>query len=73
VVTGPYLAERRYADHAERDGVEMTFVSMHRRLSRNLAAFFAAGFVMDEFSEAGYNDLPWLVAARFLRRGKLPL
>ncbi len=69
VVRGQYLAERRYVDHAERDGLEMTFVSMHRPLGRYLAAFFAAGFVMDRFRESGDKDLPWLVAARFVRAG----
>jgi SAM-dependent methyltransferase len=69
VVSGPYLAERRYVDHAESNGVKMTFVSMHRPLRSYMASFFAAGFVMDGFREVGSSDLPWLVAARFVRCG----
>jgi hypothetical protein len=44
----------------------MTFVSIHRPLSRYLTSFFAAGFVMDGFREYGAEHLPWLVVASFV-------
>lgn len=63
----PYLTERPYIDHTERADLAMTFISMHRPLSRYLGAFFAAGFVMDRFSEFGTKPIPWLVTTRLLR------
>jgi len=69
-VTEPYLMDRRYVDQAKREGVTMTFASMHRPLSRYLDAFFAAGFVMDRFREFGEEHVfPWLLTARLVRRG----
>ena len=53
VVTEPYLAERRYEARIVHDGLEMTFSSMHRSLSRYFAAFFSAGFVADALREFG--------------------
>jgi SAM-dependent methyltransferase len=65
VITEPYLSERRYVDRAERDGLAMTFVSMHRPLRAYLSACFDAGFVMSAFSEAGNKPIPWLLVPRF--------
>jgi SAM-dependent methyltransferase len=73
VMKEPYLAERRYEDHEERDGLTMTFVSMHRPLNRYLTAFFAAGLVMDGFREFGANQIPWLAAMRLVRLGTVPV
>jgi SAM-dependent methyltransferase len=65
VVSEPYLAERRYVDHTERDGLEMTFESAHRPLGAYLSACFDAGFVLSALSEHGNKPIPWLLAARF--------
>jgi hypothetical protein len=34
----PYLEPRRYADHVKRDGLTMTFTSMHRPLRAYVSA-----------------------------------
>ncbi len=47
VVSQSYLAGRRTEDHMERDGLAMTFSSMHRPLSRYLSEFFAPGAPMN--------------------------
>jgi SAM-dependent methyltransferase len=65
VITEPYLSERRYVDRAERDGLAMTFVSMHRPLGAYLSACFDAGLVMSALFEAGNKPIPWLLVARF--------
>ena len=67
VVTESYLAERRYEAHMERDGLEMTFTSMHRSLSCYLGAFFSAGFVAEALREFGAKAIPWLLTLRLLR------
>jgi len=67
VVTESYLAERRYDAHMERDGLEMTFTSMHRSLSCYLGAFFSAGFVAEALREFGAKAIPWLLTLRLLR------
>ena len=38
MVREPYLNERRFEDHVEREGLEMTFVSTHRPLSAYVSA-----------------------------------
>jgi SAM-dependent methyltransferase len=65
VISEPYLSERRYVDRAARDGLEMTFVSMHRPLGAYLSACFDAGFVLSALSEFGNKPIPWLLTARF--------
>jgi len=60
IVTAPYLTEGRFEDHVERDGLAMTFVSMHRPLSSYLSAFFSAGFVLEALREFGAKA-PWLL------------
>jgi SAM-dependent methyltransferase len=69
VVSQSYLAERRTEDHMEREGLAMTFSSMHRPLSRYLSAFFAAGFVVDALREFGAHPIPWLLTLRLLHLG----
>lgn len=64
VVTAPYLTERRFEDHVERDGLAMTFVSMHRPLSTYLSTFFSAGFVLEALREFGAKPIPWLMVMR---------
>jgi ubiquinone/menaquinone biosynthesis C-methylase UbiE len=72
VVTGSYLAERRYETHIERDGLEMTFTSMHRSLATYLAAFFSAGFVADALREFGAKPIPWLLTLRLRKQDRAP-
>jgi SAM-dependent methyltransferase len=65
VLTTPYLQERRYEDHVERDGLAMTFVSVHRPLGAYLTVCFDAGLVMDAYRELGTRPIPWLLVMRF--------
>jgi hypothetical protein len=60
----PYLRERRYEDHVEREGWSMTFVSQHRPLSTYITAFADAGLVLDALREFGSRPIPWLLVAR---------
>jgi SAM-dependent methyltransferase len=60
----PYLQPRRYVDRIERDGLGMTFNSMHRPLSDYTSALFANGMVLSALTENGGGEIPWLLAAR---------
>jgi SAM-dependent methyltransferase len=60
----PYLRERRYEDHVEREGSSMTFVSQHRPLSTYITAFADAGLVLNALREFGNRPIPWLLVAR---------
>jgi SAM-dependent methyltransferase len=60
----PYLEPRRYVDRFERDGLGMTFTSMHRPLSDYTSALFANGMVLSALTESGDGAIPWLLAAR---------
>lgn len=60
----PYLQPRRYVDRIERDGLGMTFTSMHRPLSDYTSALFANGMVLSALTESGDGAIPWLLAAR---------
>jgi len=60
----PYLEPRRYVDHVERDGLAMTFTSMHRPLSGYVSALAANGMMISALSESGGSLMPWLLAAR---------
>ncbi|MBZ5736774.1 class I SAM-dependent methyltransferase [Nocardioides mangrovi] len=57
----PYLAPRRFADRAERDGLAMTFESVHRPLSAYVAALGAHGLGITDLHEAGPRVVPWLL------------
>ena len=63
-VSQPYLEARRYIDHMERDGLAMTFTSMHRPLSAYTSALFAEGMAITALTEAGQGDVPWLLTLR---------
>jgi SAM-dependent methyltransferase len=63
-VSAPYLEQRRYVDHVERDGLAMTFTSMHRPLSAYTSALFANGLAVTALTEAGGGTVPWLLALR---------
>lgn len=65
MLTEPYLRERRYEDHIERDGLSMTFVSQHRPFSAYVNALADAGFMMSALREFGRRPIPWLLVARF--------
>jgi SAM-dependent methyltransferase len=65
----PYLQSRRYTDRIERDGLGMTFSSMHRPLSAYTSALFSQGMVITALSEGGDGVIPWLLA---MRAGKIP-
>lgn len=45
-VSRPYVQPRRYEDHIERDGLPMTFTSMHRPLSAYTDALFVNGLAI---------------------------
>jgi ubiquinone/menaquinone biosynthesis C-methylase UbiE len=60
----PYLRSRRYTDRVDRDGLTMTFTSMHRPLSRYTSALFGNGMVISALAEGGEGTIPWLLVAR---------
>jgi SAM-dependent methyltransferase len=68
-VSDRYLDQRRYIDSIERDGLAMTFTSMHRPLSAYTSALFANGMAITALTEGGDGTVPWLLA---LRADKLP-
>ena len=68
-VSDRYLDQRRYVDSIERDGLAMTFTSMHRPLSAYTSALFANGMAITALTEGGGGTVPWLLA---LRADKLP-
>jgi SAM-dependent methyltransferase len=51
VIRDSYLAQRHYADRVERDGLVMTFTSVHRPLEDLVAAFEAAGMLIERLVE----------------------
>jgi SAM-dependent methyltransferase len=65
----PYLEARRYTDRVERDGLGMTFSSMHRPLSSYTSALFGQGMVISALTERGGGMIPWLLA---MRADKIP-
>ncbi|MGD0926497.1 MAG: class I SAM-dependent methyltransferase [Streptosporangiaceae bacterium] len=60
----PYLQSRRYTDQIEREGLGMTFSSMHRPLSTYTSALFGQGMVITALTEGGDGVIPWLLAMR---------
>jgi SAM-dependent methyltransferase len=60
----PYLQARRYEDHFERDGLRMTFASMHRPLGTYCEALFRCGMIITELREHSDGDMPWLLVIR---------
>jgi SAM-dependent methyltransferase len=51
VVSQSYLEHRPYADTVDRDGLRMTFTSIHRPLAAYVDALAAAGLVVERLSE----------------------
>jgi SAM-dependent methyltransferase len=70
VVSRPYLLSRRMEAHVERDGLAMTFVSMHRPLSAYVAALTAAGLAVTDLREHGDGVVPWLLVMRAVLAGE---
>ena len=60
----PYLQSRQYIDRFQRDGLTMTFTSMHRPLSAYTSALLANGMMISAVTERGNGPLPWLLAIR---------
>lgn len=56
VVTGSYLDEFHYSDHAERDGLTMTFHSMHRPLEAYSLALEDAGLLIETIREPAWSN-----------------
>jgi SAM-dependent methyltransferase len=67
-VSERYLDQRRYIDSIERDGLAMTFTSMHRPLSAYTSALFANGMAITALTEGGGGTVPWLLALRAEKR-----
>jgi SAM-dependent methyltransferase len=66
-ITAPYLVERRYEDRAEREGVTMTFISVHRPLSTYVRALGNAGLALTAIREFGHRQIPWLLVGQALK------
>jgi SAM-dependent methyltransferase len=64
-ISMPYLEARQYEDHIERDGLAMTFASLHRPLSVYINALANERLLMRELHEFGNKPIPWLLTARF--------
>jgi SAM-dependent methyltransferase len=63
-VSRPYLEPRCYEDRVERDGLAMTFTSMHRPLSAYTEALSGHGLAITALREYGDRAIPWLLALR---------
>jgi SAM-dependent methyltransferase len=63
-VSEPYLEPRRYEVDMDRDGIQMTFVSMHWPLSAYVNALTRGGLSITELREFGEENIPWLLAFR---------
>jgi ubiquinone/menaquinone biosynthesis C-methylase UbiE len=70
VVSQPYLLPRRMETRVERDGLTMTFVSMHRPLSVYVEAMAAAGLAVADLREHGDGVVPWLLVMRAVPVGQ---
>lgn len=72
-IRGSYFAERRYADTVERDGLTMTFTSVHRPLERVVQAVLATGLLIDHLAEVPELSEPpgarWRRVPLFLHLG----
>lgn len=56
VIEGSYLAERRYQDATERDGVTMTFTSIHRPIEAYADMLTSAGFLIERLREPAFPE-----------------
>jgi SAM-dependent methyltransferase len=58
VIRDSYFEHRPYADRVERDGLEMTFSSVHRPLEALFASFESAGLPIERLVEVGDTTAP---------------
>jgi SAM-dependent methyltransferase len=56
VITGSYISEFHYADALERNGLAMTFHSIHRPIEAYSRALEAAGLVIEALREPAWTD-----------------
>lgn len=68
VIRESYFEPRRYADAVERDGLRMTFSSVHRPLEAYVSAFASCGLLVERLAEIPDTRVP----AR-QRWGRIPL
>lgn len=56
VIDGSYLEARHYVDRVERDGLPMTFASIHRPLETYVRELRGAGFLLEDLREPAVPD-----------------
>lgn len=66
-VTHPYLVSRRTVTDVSRDGLTMTFETMHHPLSTYVGVLARAGLAVAELREHGDDVVPWLLVMRAVR------
>jgi SAM-dependent methyltransferase len=71
VIDGSYVSEFRYSDHLERDGLAMTFHSVHRPLEAYARALEDAGLLIETIREPAWMSPPG--KARFTGWDRLPV
>lgn len=71
IITGSYLDDFSYSEHAERDGLTMTFHSMHRPLEAYAQALEHAGLPIETIREPAWSN-PGPVA-RFQGWDRIPM
>ena len=62
--TAQYLEERQFEQRSVRDGLAMTFTSIHRPLGTYIRAFVRWGFVLEHLDETGSTPIPWRLTVR---------
>jgi SAM-dependent methyltransferase len=72
VVDGSYLESGYYVDEAEREGLPMTFASVHRPIQAYVGALAAAGLLVDELREPAVPD-DYATSASGQRWQRIPL
>jgi len=74
-ISESYLEDRRYDDTVERDGLSMTFASLHRPLERAARAILAADLLIDHVAEIPDSTAPprsrWRRMPLFLHLGAI--
>lgn len=71
VIDGSYLSTFRYSDHLERDGLAMTFHSVHRPLETYADALAAAGLLIEAIREPAWDSPPG--PSPFRGWGRIPM
>ncbi len=73
VIKGSYLDPHPYVDRAERDGLRMTFSSLHQPLAAYFGALETAGFLVEAVREVPVNESSAAEDPRRQRWRRLPL